>query len=175
MLRCVASSNQSSWSDQLAWVEYAHNSSTSSATGVSPFEASLRYQPPLLSITEGELAVPSIQHHMRRCRQIWRTTRAALLRTSEQNKRMADRRHIPAPNYRVSQQVWLSSKNILLRAESKKLAPRFLGPFSIQDILNTVTVRLALPRSMKVHNVFHVSHVRPVRTRRFFCVYFVFT
>lgn len=40
MLRCVASTNQSSWSDQLAWVEYAHNKSTSSAMGVPPFEAS---------------------------------------------------------------------------------------------------------------------------------------
>lgn len=40
MLRCVVSSNQALWNDQLAWVEYAHNSSTSAATGVSPFEAS---------------------------------------------------------------------------------------------------------------------------------------
>lgn len=43
MLRCIASSNQSTWSDQQAWVEYAHNASTSSATGLSPFEASLGY------------------------------------------------------------------------------------------------------------------------------------
>uniref|UniRef100_A0AAX7UFC4 Integrase catalytic domain-containing protein n=1 Tax=Astatotilapia calliptera TaxID=8154 RepID=A0AAX7UFC4_ASTCA len=69
MLRCVISSNQSTWSEQLAWVEYAYNSSTSAATGVSPFEASLGYQPPLLSISEGELAVPSVQLHMWRC---WR-------------------------------------------------------------------------------------------------------
>uniref|UniRef100_A0AAX7VPW8 Gypsy retrotransposon integrase-like protein 1 n=1 Tax=Astatotilapia calliptera TaxID=8154 RepID=A0AAX7VPW8_ASTCA len=43
MLRCVASSNQATWSEQLAWVEYAHNASTSSATGLSPFEALLGY------------------------------------------------------------------------------------------------------------------------------------
>lgn len=45
----------------------------------------------------------------------------------------------------------------------KKLALWFLGPFSIQDILNPVTVRLALPRSMKVHNVFHVPMVPALR------------
>lgn len=80
MLRCVVSSNPSTWSEQLAWVEYADNSSMSAATGVSPFEASLGYQPPLLSVTEEELAVPSVQLHMRRCRKAWRAARVALLR-----------------------------------------------------------------------------------------------
>lgn len=80
ILRCVVSSNPSTWSEQLAWVEYADNSSMSAATGVSPFEASLGYQPPLLSVTEEELAVPSVQLHMRRCRKAWRAARVALLR-----------------------------------------------------------------------------------------------
>lgn len=48
VLHCVASSNQSTWNAQLAWVEYAQNSNTSAATGISPFEESLSYQPPLL-------------------------------------------------------------------------------------------------------------------------------
>lgn len=42
VLWCIASSNQSIWSDELPWIEYAHNSLTSSATGWSPFEVSLR-------------------------------------------------------------------------------------------------------------------------------------
>lgn len=89
MLRCVISSNRSTWSEQLTWVEYAYNSSTLAATRVSPFEASLGYQPPLLSVTEGELAVPSVQLHMRRYQRVWRATRAALLRTVAQNKEPA--------------------------------------------------------------------------------------
>uniref|UniRef100_A0A8C6LVF1 Gypsy retrotransposon integrase-like protein 1 n=1 Tax=Nothobranchius furzeri TaxID=105023 RepID=A0A8C6LVF1_NOTFU len=41
MLRCVCSIHPSSWSTHLPWVEYAHNSHISTATGQSPFEASL--------------------------------------------------------------------------------------------------------------------------------------
>uniref|UniRef100_A0A3B4GQD0 Gypsy retrotransposon integrase-like protein 1 n=1 Tax=Pundamilia nyererei TaxID=303518 RepID=A0A3B4GQD0_9CICH len=154
MLRCVISSNQSTWSKQLTWVEYAYNSSTSAATGVSPFEASLGYQPPLLSISEEELAVPSVQLHMRCCRRAWRAARAAFLRTAAQNKRLADRRCAPAPDYQVGQQVWFSTKHVSLRTESKKLAPRFIGPFPVQAVLNPVTVRLSLPRNMRTHNIF---------------------
>lgn len=127
----------------MPWFEYGHNASTLTAN-----EALLGYLPPLLSITEGELTVPSVQHHVRRCRRVWRATRVALLRRAAQNKRLADRRHAPAPTLRVGQKVWLSTKHIPLRTESKKLAPRFIGTFPIRMVLNPVTVRLALPRTM---------------------------
>uniref|UniRef100_A0AAX7U1G4 Integrase catalytic domain-containing protein n=1 Tax=Astatotilapia calliptera TaxID=8154 RepID=A0AAX7U1G4_ASTCA len=161
-LRCVASHNQSTWSEQLPWIEYAHNSHTSSATGKSPFEASLGYQPPLLPAIEGEHSVPSVQAHLRGCRRAWWATRAALLRTKEQNKTLADRRRTPAPEYTIGQQVWLATRFVPLRTESKKLSPQFTGPFPIEAIVNPVSVRLKLPRNMRIHNVFHVSQVKPV-------------
>ena len=40
-LRCVASSNPSSWAKYLPWVEYSLNTMESSATGMSPFLAGL--------------------------------------------------------------------------------------------------------------------------------------
>ncbi|XP_062861061.1 ribonuclease inhibitor-like [Trichomycterus rosablanca] len=68
-LHCITASNPSQWSTQLAWVEYAHNCS---ATGRSPIEASLGYQSPHFAEQEQELAVPSVKHHIRRCRKVWR-------------------------------------------------------------------------------------------------------
>jgi hypothetical protein len=85
-LRCVSHANPSSWTSQLPWVEYAHNTLVNASTGLSPFMASLGYQPPLFPELEEEISVPSVQAHMRRCRRTWKRTRTALLRASSRSQ-----------------------------------------------------------------------------------------
>ena len=42
-----------------------------------------------------------------------------------------------------------------------KLAPRFIGPFSIMSRVGTVAYQLELPPELsEIHNVFHVSQLR---------------
>ena len=76
-------------------------------------------------------------------------------------KRYADRKHAPA--WKVGDGAYLSSKNIRCLQTSCKLAPRFVGPFKVVELVNAVTVRLSLPKSLrKVHSVFHVSMLKKV-------------
>ncbi|KAJ8332185.1 hypothetical protein SKAU_G00428350 [Synaphobranchus kaupii] len=105
-LRCVTARNPASWSRFLPWVEYAHNSLKSASTGLSPFECSLGYQPPLLSAQEAEVAVPSVKSHILKCKRVWRLARTALLRSNARSQRLADLHRTAAPKYRAGQQVY---------------------------------------------------------------------
>ncbi|XDV50904.1 hypothetical protein PO909_019890 [Leuciscus waleckii] len=162
-LRCTAARNPSSWSQQLPMVEYAHNSLPVSATGLSPFECSIGYQPPVFPSLESEVAVPSAHAFVQRCHRTWTRARETLLRVRARIKAKADRHRSRPPVYVVGSKVWLSTKNIPLRSVSNKLAPKFIGPFSVTKIVSPVAVRLNLPPVYRrIHPVFHVSKIKPV-------------
>ena len=55
------------------------------------------------------------------------------------------------------QKVWLENRNLKLPFKSKKIAPKRLGPFEISDVLSSLTYRLKLPETWKIHNVFHAT------------------
>ncbi|XP_077395444.1 uncharacterized protein LOC144031617 [Festucalex cinctus] len=128
MLRCVCQYNPTTWTIHLPWVEYAHNTQVSSATGQSPFYVAHGYQPPLFPSQEGQVVLPSIQLHLKRAHRVWREARAALSRTAQRNRQVADRRRRPAPVYRPGDMVWLSSRDLRLAGGAKKLGPSALNP-----------------------------------------------
>lgn len=76
-------------------------------------------------------------------------------------KQKADksRRHV---QYAVGDKVLLSVKNLHIKHPgSRKLLPRYIGPYKVTEIINPVAVRLELPPTVRVHPVFHVNLLRP--------------
>ena len=72
--------------------------------------------------------------------------------------------HLPptSPASASALSVWLLAKDLPLRTASRKLAPRYVGPYLVERILNPMAVRLTLPPSLNIHPVFHVSQLKPV-------------
>lgn len=75
----VTANNPATWCTHLAWIEYAHSSLTSFASGMSLFDASLGYQPPLFPAHEEDIVMPLIQAHLHWWCKVWSEVRAALL------------------------------------------------------------------------------------------------
>ena len=166
----MAANNPTSWTCFLMWAEYAHNTLRSSATGMSPFECQFGFTPPLFPDQEAEVTVPSALRFVGRCRLTWRKARHKLLQTSRQYQLQANRRRRAAPALRPGQRVWLSTRNLPLHMESRKLAQRFICPFRIARLVNPVTYCLYLPRSLRINPTFHVSLLKPVVTSPFTAV-----
>ena len=66
------------------------------------------------------------------------------------------------PVYTVGQKVWLERKNISSLRPSQKLDDRCYGPFEIIKKVMPTAYQLKLPPQWGIHDVFHVSLLRPV-------------
>ena len=58
--------------------------------------------------------------------------------------------------------VLLSTQNLRLQG-SRKLLPRFIGPFAIKALVGKHAYRLDLPPHMHIHDVMHVSLLKPFK------------
>uniref|UniRef100_A0A8C5PED6 Gypsy retrotransposon integrase-like protein 1 n=1 Tax=Leptobrachium leishanense TaxID=445787 RepID=A0A8C5PED6_9ANUR len=160
-LRCFVSHLQDDWYDLLPPAEFAYNNQVHRSTGQSPFHVNYGQHPTMLPGSPIPSNIPSLNQRMVQIIGGYRKVKASLLSAQRSYKQFADRHRDHAPLYVVGDSVWLSSKHVRLRCPSRKLGPRFLGPFVISKVVSPTAVRLRLPPELDVHPVFHVSLLRP--------------
>uniref|UniRef100_A0A8C5MC51 Gypsy retrotransposon integrase-like protein 1 n=1 Tax=Leptobrachium leishanense TaxID=445787 RepID=A0A8C5MC51_9ANUR len=166
-IRCFTTQQQDNWSELLPWAEYARNNAVNETTGHSPFSAIYGFFPPALPLQFNEQAIPALDDHLTQLQEIWRQIRVNMERNVAVQKRKADRHRLQAPSYNVGDRVWLSTRNVKLRVPSMKMAPRFIGPYKIIRRINPVAYALALPKHLRMHNVFHTSLLKPLLCNRY--------
>ena len=76
-------------------------------------------------------------------------------------KVQADKHRNPTLDYKVSQQVWLSTDNLrMLNRASKKLMEKWIDPYEVTRVTPNM-VELRLPKTLRIHLVVNVSRVKP--------------
>ena len=156
-LRAFTDMRQSNWSGLLPLAEFAHNTRAHAATRKSPFALVYGYEPEFVVAPSDELCnVPAADERLDDLRQAQFEAQAALEVAADRMKRYYDRARGEAPTFKEGDKVWLDATNIKVTG-ARKLRPRRLGPYEVKRKIGDLNYELVLPRTMKVHPVFHVS------------------
>src|SRR5271170_443719 len=89
-----------------------------------------------------------------------------LLESQDQQTKYANqyRHHL---EFNIGDKVLLSTKNINNPVDknrpTKKLAPKFIGPYTISKINFTTAYKLDLSKIIRIYLVFHVSLLKPYK------------
>ena len=167
-LRTYVNYQQDDWTEWLSMAEFASNACVSASSGLSPFQVNYGFEP-RMSFYPIDASTGSARERILKTRaknigqameKIWEFGKENLVRSQESQKRFADNHREEAPTYKEGDEVWLSTKNIKTERPSKKLDHKMIGPYKILKALGN-SYKLDLPASMKIHDVFHSSLLRP--------------
>jgi hypothetical protein len=163
MLRGFVNARQDNWVKLLPVVEFAYNDRLHASTGTTPFYLQYGFHPfaPVdIALQRPVVSVPAQDR--------WNEHTAALklaqhsIRTAQNKQKSAFDKHRRELTLAIGQYVLLSTKNISWPADvTRKLVPRFLGPFPITEVVSPVNYKLDLPPTLPIHNTFHVSLLKP--------------
>ena len=167
-LRAYVDVWQTDWDCRLASMQFAYNTAKHSSTGETPFFLNYGRHPiipsSLLSapLPAGQVRqVPATQDFVNELRTSIANAKAALERSRERYKRVADTKR-QEQEYAVGDRVLLSTANVTLPKNlTRKLAKLYDGPFKVKARVSTNAYELELPASVRLHPVFNVSQLRP--------------
>jgi len=153
-----------SWEDHLPLVEFSYNNSFQSSIGMAPFEA-LYGRPcrsPSCWLESGEKLILG-PDFVRDSSEKIDLIQLRMKEAQSRQKSYADNRRKPL-EFSIGDLVFIRVsplKGVMRFSTTGKLAPRFIGPFSITERIGPVAYRVSLPAHLSgIHDVFHVSQLR---------------
>jgi hypothetical protein len=164
LLRVCVLEQGGAWDSHLPLIEFTYNNSYHSSIGMAPFEAlyGRRCRTPLCWFESGESVVlgPEIvQQTTEKVKMIREHMKASQSRQkSYHDKRRKDL------EFQEGDHVFLRvtpMTGVGRALKSKKLTPKFIGPYQISERIGTMAYRVGLPPHLSnLHDVFHVSQLR---------------
>ncbi|TPX36089.1 hypothetical protein SeLEV6574_g08094, partial [Synchytrium endobioticum] len=86
-----------------------------------------------------------------------------LTQAQEWYKKNADRHRTTEVEFKVGEEVLVSTKNVRTQRPTKKLEMTWMGPYRIRRKLSNVTYEVALPKNIRIHPVFHIKLLKPYK------------
>jgi hypothetical protein len=156
-LRSYINYQQDDWAAWLSLAEFAYNNSRHAATGITPFYAAYGFHPTFETRGEGgDVDVPAARERATRIQNIRIEMEKQLTQAIQTQATYYDKKRKPR-TYAVGDMVWLAAKNIKTTRPSRKLDYKYHGPFRVEKAIGEQAYRLELPKTLRIHPVFHVS------------------
>lgn len=155
-LRTFCDFLQDDWVDLLSIAELAYNSTHHSSIGMTPFYANHGYHP-RMSLTILNAQPRSATQRIRQIQLAHELAKQSIAKANVQYVYWANKKRLPAPDFHVSDKVWLLRRHVKTSRPSQGLEANKLGPYPILARIGKSAFKLSLPASMQIHPVFHVS------------------
>lgn len=168
VLRHYVAPNHCDWDLWLPLAQFAVNNSHQDAIGTTPYYINHGGHPRMPGAVAMNDHVPEASAFSKHITQCIERAKQQMAKAQERMRAYANqsRREV---SYEPGDHVMLRSKNLRLKAKgSKKLMPKWLGPFEVIRMVGKAAVELRLPDSGSwslVHPTFHVSLVKPYHAR----------
>jgi hypothetical protein len=163
-LRCYVSYDQDDWVQYLPLAQFAYNSTVSEPIGVSPFFANHGYNPtaykqPRADTVKAQDAIVRAE----RLKDLHSQLGLDLEFIEQKSTEYANKKRSQGPSLQNGDRVYLLRRHIKTRRPSDKLDFKKLGLFRVIERVSSVNYKLELPKTSKLHPVFHVSLLEPAK------------
>jgi hypothetical protein len=157
-LRCYINFQQTNWSSLLPVAEFAYNNTVHSTTKVTPFFANFGYHPKF-TVTVPRVSknhVP-LADRVRVFHDLYAEMKENIKLALDRHALYFDTKTMAQPDFQIGEKVWLDARNLRTSRPAKKLDYKRVGPYPIVEKVGPRSYRLQLPKTVKVHPVFHVE------------------
>ena len=145
---------QKDWPEWLTSAEFAVNNKVYTATKVSPFIANYRRELRMEGDIKKKGKVEKVTEFVERMKKVYEEAGAVLKKAQEDMKRQVDKRRKESKVWKKGDRVLLSTKDLVFKERPvRKLVDRYVGPYTIEEVVSTNAVKLRLPISMRIHPV----------------------
>ncbi len=165
ILRNFVNTNLDNWDTLMPVAEFSYNNSKQKSTQETPFFLNYGMHPvtPLDRIADAPIDtdVMTTTKFLKTLKKTNESARAHITEAQQRQKKGYDGLR-EEHSLKVGGLVKLSTKDTPIeKGPAYKLKPRYAGPLEVLKVVSPVAYRITLPENWRIHNVLHISRLRP--------------